>query len=176
LATLEAHEDLERALGLLGQVSDRHRFLTVLDRFYGFHAVWELAIRRHCDLARVHAPRGRLPHLRRDLAALGRTSAEIGALPLCLAAHHLADDPDEAVGSLYVMEGSTLGGQLIARELAGAAWLPAGGVTYFHPYGPRTGGMWRSFPARADERRPDRETAARGARRTFALLQDWVAA
>jgi heme oxygenase len=176
LATAEAHDELEAALGLLSEVPDRQRFLRVLDRFYGFHAVWEHAIRRHRDLARLHAPRTRLPHLRRDLAALGRTSGEIRALPLCLAAHHLLDDPDEAVGSLYVMEGSTLGGQIIARELADADWLPAGGLTYFHPYGRRTGEMWRTFRAWADDRRPDRKAAARGAQRTFALLKAWAAA
>src|ERR1700757_4964418 len=74
-ATAQAHAELEGALDLLGRVSDRQRFAGVLERFLGFHIVWERPTRAHAALSPSHEPRSRLPHLRRDLAALGRTNA-----------------------------------------------------------------------------------------------------
>jgi len=174
--TAGAHAELERDLDLLGRVSDRQRFQRVMERFLGFHIVWERAIRQRSALRSFHEPRSRLPHLRRDLAALGVTNAEQSALPRCAPAASLADDHARAVGSIYVMEGSTLGGQVIARGLSGAAWAPAGGLTYFDPFPGRTGDMWRRFGAWAEDvTTPDQHAAASaGANRTFALLRDWL--
>jgi heme oxygenase len=172
----QAHAQLETALDLMGRVSDRQRFVQVLERFLGFHVVWERAIRQHAALRDFHEPRSRLPHLRRDLAALGRTNAEQSALPLCADAAGLADSHAAAVGSIYVLEGSTLGGQVIGRALAGADWIPPGGLAYFNPYRERTGEMWRAFGSWAEARVTEAEAAAAvaGARRTFAVLQGWV--
>lgn len=175
-ATAQSHEALERALDLLGRINDRHSFARVLERFLGFHLTWERAIRQQPVLRAFHAPRSRLPHLRRDLSALGRTNAEMARLPACAGAAELVQDAAGAVGSLYVMEGSTLGGQVIGRALADADWRPAGGLAYFNPYGGRTGEMWRAFGAWADAMvAPDRrDTAEQGAQRTFAVLQEWL--
>jgi heme oxygenase len=174
--TTDAHQDLEDKLALLRRPPDRQRFMAVLERFHGFHAVWEEAIRHRSRYAAFHASRSRLPHLRRDLAALGRTSAEMARLPECREAEALVSADDAALGSLYVLEGSTLGGQVIGRELAGAGWLPPGGLTYFNPYGHRTGEMWRSFRSWLSVQDVDHKAAAEGARRTFRLLEAWVAA
>jgi heme oxygenase len=173
--TAQAHQSLEASLNLLSRPPDRRRFVHVLERFHGFHAVWESAIRQQSSYAAFHAARARLPHLRRDLAALGRTNAEIAALPACPDAAALVAGDAATVGSIYVLEGSTLGGQVIGRALGEAAWLPEGGLTYFSPYGPRTGEMWRSFRRWLDDQRVDWNDAAAGARRTFSLLEDWVA-
>ena len=175
--TAAAHEQLEAALDLLGREPDRQRFARMLERFLGFHIVWEKSIRRHPDLRAFVAPRSRLPHLRRDLAALGRTNAEQAALPRCAAAAELAPSRAAAVGSIYVLEGSTLGGQVIARALAGASWVPPGGLAYFNPYQARTGEMWRAFGAWAESEVAERELsqAVAGAAATFAVLEAWVA-
>jgi heme oxygenase len=59
-----------------------------------------------------------------------------------LALQHLA----QVFGSLYVIEGSALGGQVIAPKLARELGLqPGGGASYFHGFGSDTGGMWRDF-------------------------------
>ena len=175
-ATAEAHERLEGALDLVGRVPDRQGFARVLERFLGFHVVWERAISQHAALRPFQDGRSRMPHLRRDLAALGLTNAEQAALPGCAAAAGLADGAAAAVGSIYVLEGSTLGGQVISRALADASWAPRGGLTYFNPYQARTGEMWRAFGtwAEAHVAASEREEAVQGANRTFALLQGWL--
>jgi heme oxygenase len=176
--TAQAHRELEAKLDLISRVSDRQRFLEVLERFLGFHLVWERAIGQHAALRCLHESRSRLPHLRRDLSALGRTHAEQAAAPLCAAAAALAEQPGEAIGSLYVMEGSTLGGQVIGRALAQAGWAPPGGLTYFNPYQARTGEMWRAFGAWAEANVAEDQwqAAVTGANRTFAVLRSWMPA
>lgn len=174
--TADAHASLETALDLLCRPLDRQRFVHVLERFLGFHTVWECAVRRHAGLRAFLEERTRLPHLRRDLLALGVEATKLEHLPACLPAAELGACEASALGSIYVMEGSTLGGQLIGRALAEADWLPDGGLTYFNPYGSQTGRMWRAYHAFAEARLPEAKhgAAVAGARRTFEVLEAWV--
>jgi len=52
---------------------------------------------------------------------------------------------DFAVGCLYVLEGATLGGQVISRYLAKLGIGPGNGGLFFNGYGARTGEMWKAF-------------------------------
>jgi heme oxygenase len=175
--TTTQHKDLEHALDLLAEPLSRERFLHVLQRFFGFHAVWEAGVLRHPSLRAFHVARCRTPLLRADLLALGRTADEIDALPTCEPARTLTADAGACLGSLYVMEGSTLGGQVISRALAGAPWAPPGGLRSFNPYGAETGARWKEFRAFAERtgQMHSREAIIDGARRTFELLKEWTA-
>lgn len=55
----------------------------------------------------------------------------------------------EALGMLYVLEGSTLGGRIIRRriEASGSTLFP---LTFLDPYGDSAGPRWRSFLAVLD--------------------------
>lgn len=57
--------------------------------------------------------------------------------------------PEEAIGVLYVLEGSSLGGQVILRRLGPALGIgPLWAGRFFNGYGQATGAMWRTFVAR----------------------------
>ncbi|MBV9824090.1 MAG: biliverdin-producing heme oxygenase [Alphaproteobacteria bacterium] len=174
--THSSHDALEQTLDLLRPPLEKARFTAVLSRFYGFHSVWEAAIAAHPAIAAFARDRSRLPLLRHDLMALGLSDREISRLPLCDDAAALARTEASALGSMYVVEGSSLGGRLISRGLAEQPWLPATGLTYFNPYGDRTGAMWQGFKAWCDAQASglDWTQAAEGARATFALLQGWL--
>jgi heme oxygenase len=175
--TQDAHSALEGQLGLLEQAASAEYYAHLLSRFLGFHLVWEKDLKAFPALARELEMRSRLRHLRQDLRTLGVTDAEIGSVPLCSDAHGLTTDEGRALGSFYVLEGSTLGGQLITRHLSGAHGLPADGLSYFNPYGSRTGEMWRSF-RRWLETQAQHHAASdivAGARATFVVLQKWLA-
>ncbi|MEJ1160654.1 biliverdin-producing heme oxygenase [Prosthecomicrobium sp. N25] len=174
--TAQAHAHLEARLALLDGPADRARIRGLLARFHGFHAAWEPALARHDALRPVLAGRSRLPHLARDLGALGLDPAALAALPACPGAAGLAATLPAAVGSLYVVEGSTLGGTVIARALAKAPWLPAGGLAFFHPYGRETGPRWQALKAWIDGRGDDVDhaEAVAAAVRTFGLLAEWL--
>lgn len=174
--TAEAHASLEAALDILAEPLRQDRFARLLERFWGFHAAWEPALARALGDDAFLAPRGKLALLQRDLVALGRTADQIERLPLCLEAARLTADHGSALGSLYVMEGSTLGGQVISRALQAAPWLPAGGLGYFDPYGPLTGQMWRGFRdyASAHASPAADDIIVDGARAAFERLQAWL--
>lgn len=170
--TVGSHARLEEALGLLRLPLARERFALLLERFHGFHAVWEPAIAPWFEPTFL-GPRCRTGLLEADLAVLGRPVASARPPP-CAAAAALGQSAERALGSLYVMEGSTLGGQVISHGLAGTGW--ADDLRYFNPYGRGTGGMWAALKAmmlRRSDALADPKIVA-GAVATFDLLQDWL--
>lgn len=174
--TTVAHSRLERDLDLLRPPLSRARFTALLIQFWGFHAASEPAIRRHGASAHLMGGRYRLDILARDLQSAGLSSGEIEALPQCAAAGRLCLSVEGALGSLYVMEGSTLGGRLISRALSEVSWLPPGGLVYFNPYGSRTAAMWRGFQSEltAHSSPAADPLIEASALDTFAVLHDWL--
>jgi heme oxygenase (biliverdin-IX-beta and delta-forming) len=72
------------------------------------------------------------------------------------------------------MEGSTLGGQLLARHVEEHLGLAEGaGDSYFRGYGEATGERWRQFKSFLEEL-PDEEadTVVASARNMFALFAE----
>ena len=78
------------------------------------------------------------------------------------------------MGKMYVLEGSTLGGAVIYKQLQPVlGFTPEAGGMYFFGYGPRTGAMWKVFidklSALAIEN-DESETILKGATDQFAAL------
>jgi heme oxygenase len=175
-ATAEVHEDVERSLDLLDPGLDRFRLTEVLERMRGFWTAAEAgldgwAARTPHDADAVAWPRRRRAALfAADLDALGGTATdEAPELPAVAGT-------DAALGRLYVLEGSTLGGVFIDRHLASLPHLSDVRIRAFSPYGSETGAMWAAF------RRGTRDRVARGgdpdvmiwsARATFRTLAEW---
>jgi heme oxygenase len=156
--TRAPHARLERRLDLLTRVARPETRRDVVLRF------WRL----HVDLEAVAAPwlaglggldfdgRRRTPLLRVDLGVLGLAPTPAGRAPR-------ARSRAEALGWMYVLEGSTLGGQVIRRRLTAAGGDMAG-LSFLDPYGPRTGERWRSFLAVLErEAAADPQAAVAGA-------------
>lgn len=174
-ATQNAHRELEDELDLLRQPLSQARFQTVLQRFYGFLRVWEPAVGRHEPWQPMTVGRRRLPLLKKDLEALGLGEAALAGVPECPAASDLVDTAGRALGSIYVMEGSTLGGKVITKALSAAPWLPPGGFSFFNPYGDETGARWREFVAFAETASPTAtDEIVQGAVDTFRQLRLWL--
>jgi heme oxygenase len=132
----------------------RAEYAGVLLRLYPVVLAWETWAGVHApvDLKEMVAGRRRAPLLEADFAVLG-------VIPegkvLRFATERIPGLAEGDVryrtaflGAMYVMEGSTLGGQYIARQVEEALGLEAGvGDAYFRGYGERTGEMWRTFRA-----------------------------
>lgn len=154
------------------------RYGRVVSGFHEFLQLWEARVRAALP-QRLHGwfdERRRGQFAASDVAALGlhkdaalqRSAQE--AQPLIDLA-----SPDAVFGSLYVLEGSALGGQVLTPRLREHHGLtPEHGASYFHGFGARTGAMWREFRLLAqDEVGHDaaRQTAAcRAAVQTFEAL------
>ncbi len=149
----------------------------VLRVFYGYFYPLEQVIDRF-GLVREYLPdydtRRKAAALRADLHRLEEDTAAI----------RLYDDlptintPAQAFGSLYVMEGSTLGGRLIAKNLAQALGLDAsGGAAFFNGYGPQTGSRWKAFQQAMLRFSADfhqDEEMIDTANETFQKLEQWI--
>jgi heme oxygenase len=79
----------------------------------------------------------------------------------------------QLLGAMYVMEGSTLGGQVISRQLAKQD-IPQ--RLYFSGYGERTGPLWKAFcQLLTQEATPDNQTEiVQSASLTFQHLDAWL--
>lgn len=174
--TAAEHEDVERTLDLLAPSLDRHRLARVLDAMHGFWRAAETgldewALRCPDDAERVEWPRRRRASLfAADLRGLGSPASDrFPALPP-------VPGTDEALGRMYVLEGSTLGGVFIDRHLAGLPELAGVTIRAFSPYGSETGAMWAAFRRTTRLRVTeggDATAMLEAARTTFAALAGW---
>jgi len=173
-ATRPAHQALDVALGLMDDGIGIAAYTRLLERFYGFWCGWQPQMAGLMRDEALLGPRRRLHLLAADLAALGLSPDAVRALPWCpLPALR---DASEALGSLYVMEGSTLGGRVILRHVGNRLGLDGNaGCAYFAGYGTATSPMWRSFLLRLDAADMlDAGRIAAGASATFRCLGEWL--
>ena len=180
--THAAHMRLEATVDLPGRLRSAETYRALLARFYSFYAPLEPRILARSEWAQHDFPiaqRAKVPALARDLAALGFTPEALAALPRCEELPALASFP-AALGAMYVLEGATLGGQLISRAVrAELGFAPETGCAFFASYGRELGPMWQAFRAllaRAEAENPaSADAIVAGARATFAALGAWIA-
>jgi len=168
------HSALESRIPLMDPALSLAGYRRLLARFYGYYlplearlVAWSKAEARGLD----YAERVKVSELECDLIALGDTAGTIARLPRCAALPALTTEA-EALGCLYVVEGSTLGGQVITRRL-----LAENGVAFFNGYGAETGPRWKAFGAWLEERASqlDQDDAIiEGANETFRTLGEWL--
>ncbi|MBA4016629.1 MAG: heme oxygenase [Pirellula sp.] len=185
-ATAQAHERLESDLDLLRADLTRRDYFQLLRSMYAFIAPWEMqvgALLGSADRAMFDARRKsellvddlRFAH-ERELADVAKDSLLRTAPRDCLPRLSTAAD---AWGSWYVVEGSTLGGEILARHFR-AKWglLPGGGLSYFSCYGRDVGKKWSEFAVAATVAVPRDSygAAAAAAVATFEHLHAWLVA
>lgn len=145
--TRSYHLELEHSLALLTRPIERDEYQALLQRLWGFYQPLEQRLAATCaatDLVRWDE-RWKAPWLAQDLQALGLARAAIDALPRA-AALPPCDTLAAALGCWYVLEGATLGGQLIARQLYPRLGLtPTSGGAFFISYDAQVGPMWQRF-------------------------------
>lgn len=81
-------------------------------------------------------------------------------------------DPYEAIGILYVMEGSSLGGNMIRKQLSKNPAFENVTFHYFGFYGEKTGEYWKLFKTTLDESIPEVQYQAvwKGAQKAYDFL------
>lgn len=110
--------------------------------------------------------RGKLVSLRNDLRALGQTvfwERTQGQYSYA-----------KALGTMYVLEGSTLGGQVITKNLRRHAFIGDHNLQFFNHYGSETMNYWRTFLAVLAQANPSLEDeiveSAKNAFKRFAAV------
>lgn len=175
--THEHHQRLESILPLGHDNFSLAEYRSVLENFLGIYKLLEAGISEFPLLPSVlqWERRRKTASLERDLQDLGLNQQAIAALPLAHAAS-IRDVP-ELLGTMYVMEGATLGGQFISRAVALRFGLShEKGCRFFFSYGPEVGSMWRLFGETVRQQitsAHDRRCFIAAAVQTFSGFEQW---
>jgi len=177
-ATQPMHDALERRLNIADPNLSAERYFRILRRFYGFYAPMESAIAAYGTHPQdwIDADRRKIPLLSSDLESSGMSNREIAHLPHCTYLPGLSNSAGH-LGCMYVMEGATLGGQIVSRHVKDHLGLTDAVTRFFNSYGARVGAMWKSFCGHLEA--IENSQAARGpviasACATFGALDRWL--
>ena len=173
--TREHHRSLEISNPL---PNSKAEYLRQLVAFFGFVAPWEERLATVLpETDPIRLGRDKTGWLEADLEFFGYDAARRRQLPR---ATTLPSTSSRAaiLGAAYVLEGSTLGGQIIARHLTATLQLTGtDGRRFFSSYGERVGSQWQEF--RAELLRASSPTNDPGivdaAQTTFGLRHGWFA-
>lgn len=167
--TATAHRSLETKMNAVDLLRSTDTRIDLVQRYYLFHSQAEAALQPH--LIEVAG----LDFLRRCRSLLIASNLKIlGCEPRSTNndTFHVGGRA-EALGALYVLEGSTLGGRAILKTLAGEAYSTRG-LSFLDPYGPQTVEYWRMLlSVLAQETEPEvaKEEALSGALAAFSFAQ-----
>ena len=177
--TRTEHTLVESASGLPNAIDSMEAYKSCLLNFYGIFCPLERYLATFSEWEDVNLSmlsRSRTPALRRDLQALNvdpRLWIEAPAHSLPSLPHFCC-----ALGALYVLEGSTLGGQIIMsaihQNFPTTAKIPEG---FFAGRAEQTGPLWYQFrtviDAYGQQFPEEQECVIEGAQGTFNAISAW---
>lgn len=151
----------------------------LLHRLLGYYAPLEDLLRAEIEIywpdqEYLCIERAKVPLLERDLQAIEK---ELALTERCLDLPRL-NTPAQVLGCLYVIEGATLGGQIIRKHLLANLGIgPESGAAFFNGYGNNTAIQWQSFRSflinNAESMNQDNEIVV-SANETFKTLSLWL--
>jgi heme oxygenase (biliverdin-IX-beta and delta-forming) len=176
--TAQVHRRVEERLDVFSDHFDLARYVALLQRFYGFWAPIEENLQRFPELynpALALHSRLKAHLLEADMRVFRIDSALVAR---CAHLPHIRTF-GQALGCMYVLEGSTLGSQIIARHLTELFQIDSGsGAAFFNAYGGAIGARWSEFRefliSSTDASSADELLGA--ALETFERFDSWLAA
>jgi heme oxygenase len=148
--------------------------------FHGYYAGLEAALTclgQDAEVPDCVVP-SRVAALQADLRQLGVSNADLAALPVCRQLP-ACDTPGQRIGVLYVVNGSTLGGLVLAAHVERHLGTSVSGATDFMRLsGDKTKEHWTGCKVALETmlaKQPDTFFEVVGAaKQTFSTLADWL--
>ena len=175
------HSQLNHHPLLMGLTTENYsltNYRKVLNAYFAIYQGLETSIEQFTskqDCAFSYAERIKLPWLAQDLAFFNSSSRIQESLFDIKQLIPSIDNQGQLMGMLYVIEGSTLGGQHISKALSKYHGLTFDqGARFFHGYGERTLIFWDDFVAYLESVLEDDQQfllAKQAACKTFELFQ-----
>ncbi|GAA4927599.1 biliverdin-producing heme oxygenase [Mucilaginibacter defluvii] len=172
------HHQTEVALiGRIKAISNKDDYASLLKMFYGYFGGLEKHIDAAIDTTLIddYHQRRKTSAIAEDLEALNENVpvvADGDSLPVLT--NHL-----QALGALYVIEGSTLGGKIISKMIVQKLDPSHGNaLSFFNSYGDDTMNMWNAFKEKMNNQaqtEAEQEVVTESANSTFRHFADWIA-
>lgn len=180
LQTTEQHKEIETKLHFFSPEFTLEDYLQLLKKFYTYYAPLESEIRNFLNqqpIAFDYSTRYKSHLLLQDLNFLNPYADYNKTLePYNKIAP--VQSLGDLLGRLYVIEGATLGGQIIQRQLKKKfPQIEQGGVSFYVGYGPLTGPHWVAFQSFVNSVKlseAEQQQAIVSAQNTFQTLSDWL--
>jgi len=164
IQTMMAHDKIEQNPILSQLISpglSLVNYVKILKRYLGFFRPLELSLSQEASLMQLipdFHDRRRTQALVADLHALGMSESEILGIPDCADVPELAPSFLEIMpisksclrqarflGINYVLEGSTLGGSMMAKRLSVHPFLSGACLNFLSGHREQTGAFWQRF-------------------------------
>lgn len=175
--TKEAHQQLEKLLiPYIKQANTTDDYITLLELFYGYMMPVEKLIDAHVitDKIPFYNNRRKVECLLNDLKYWGYSGMPLFSDELPLISSH-----NQALGAMYVFEGSTLGGAIIKKILmANLHQQSNGGFSFYNGYGDATKLMWSTFTDALNNENfsgEEQNEIVEAANDTFIKFKNWAA-
>ncbi|HEY0742734.1 MAG TPA: biliverdin-producing heme oxygenase [Chryseosolibacter sp.] len=167
------HADLEKKLLTHIQgVKDTGRYTRLLVLMYGYYAALEQQLDRFRQDLPDYNIRRKSQAILDDLDVLAYPTKQI---PVCLDVPSIHSLPS-ALGAMYVLEGSTLGGKIISKMLLKQVPTLEGSTRFFQGYKEESMTMWQKFKehlhSTVDESQQHETHFA--AKETFVKFKKWL--
>jgi heme oxygenase (biliverdin-IX-beta and delta-forming) len=170
--TATAHLELEKKMiPHLKKITSTTHYIRLLDYLHSYYDLleqqlqpWMLHDQRKPDAERI---RFDLNQLQPGYVIKSRENVIVPRV----------DSYERALGVLYVLEGSTLGGQIITGMLTKQLGTSDAAIfTYYNPYGDGTSNHWQAFKDRLNQPLTDtqRQQVTAAANETFETLKRWI--
>ncbi|MBX9656894.1 biliverdin-producing heme oxygenase [bacterium] len=146
-ATADIHERLEQQIPVMNASFSRDDYRMLLERMLGFYEPIEQAMAeaiRRDDWELEFSARRKVNALKHDLLSLGHTRESLGKIPRAALLPKVLTR-EEFLGISYVLEGSTLGGNVIIRHLKSKWGSELEASQFFGIYGVGVHEKWQEF-------------------------------
>ena len=174
--TKTPHQELESAIIYkIKQLGSTQSYINFLKVFYGYLAAVEEKISASIDTGVIedYAERRKGDKLLDDISVLSVSS---GSIPLAQNTPEITNNA-QALGAMYVLEGSTLGGKYISRMVSQQLQLPPeDGFSFFNGYREQTDTMWEKFKTQLDNHSSinTEGSVIEAANQTFIKFKIWI--
>lgn len=175
--TRRSHQSLEAVVvRRIKSIRGREDYIRLLHKFYGFHFPLEQMQDQFLndEVVPEYSGRRKASLILEDLEALGAEPPSVFAMEL-----PVVDSLPAALGSFYVLEGSTQGGSIVADMLIRHAGMSEANTRFFNAYGPGSGGLWQLFRDKLDSYPSGNgfgTTVIKAADDCFRLFEEWMLA
>ena len=170
--TLEAHQSSENLLlPYLTSIQSLNDYARILKMFYGFFYPVEQLIFSQVTKETIHDidERRNARLILMNLESLGEKNVPA----LCQNLPAVKSLP-QALGAMYVLEGSTLGGRMIARMLMKKDLFNESHLNFFNGYKDGTGSKWKDFQAVLDLHQHQAPIIIDAANSCFECFTQWM--